>query len=425
MTLALVQKSDHEATYVASIMSRPVLYESHRIDPADLSPAARALLLATLTVRDRGDRTSPLNVRLELERQGVEGSDAMIARYRGVGVEMELGPIASRIRDLAEMRRMGDVALALGKACDMGDLNAAREIGARLAATHDPAAVDSPVRTFRELLMMTVEALTSEESAKAKMISLGMAALDATYRLSPGSMMVVGAQTNVGKTSVLMTWLLSIAGRGIPAGVISVEDPDEDFGAKALGSLTGINPKHMWSGNLDAAQWSRLMDAGSKHMAVPLAFAYVGSRRLDDVLARIEFMARVRGVRVVAVDYLQSIVPRGHYNSRREAIDSILAELISLCGRLGVALILASQLARPDKGSPFKEPNLIDLKESGEIENRAQCVVLLWRDSDAPGEDTHAKIAKAKRQPAGARFDLIRDPDSGMLIEKPYYGSGY
>jgi replicative DNA helicase len=164
-----------------------------------------------------------------------------------------------------------------------------------------------------------------------------------------------------------------------------------------------------------------LMQAGTSNASHPLSFAYVGSRRLEDVLARIEFMVRVRGARVVAVDYLQSIVPRGSFHSRREAIDSVLAELISLCGRLGVALILASQLARPDKGSPYREPNLIDLKESGEIENRAQCVVMLWRDSDEPGAVVHGKIAKAKRQPAGARFDLVRDPDTGMLIEKPEY----
>ena len=224
---------------------------------------------------------------------------------------------------------------------------------------------------------------------------------------------------------MLMTWLMSIASRSIPCGIVSVEDPDEDFGAKALGQMTGINPKRMWSGDLSQAEWAKIMAVRGYDMPHPFSFGYVGSRRIDDVLAKIEFMARVRGARVVAVDYLQSIMPRGSFSSRREAIDSILAELISLCGRLGVALILASQLARPDKGNPYREPNLIDLKESGEIENRAQCVVMLWRDSDEPGVDIHAKIAKAKRQPAGARFDLIRDPDSGMLIEKPYYGSGY
>jgi replicative DNA helicase len=423
VTLHIVKAPDLEWTYVASIIARPASYEAAKVDPYDLPIGPRDVLLAALAVRDRGERVNPMNLRLQLERDGYEGVEAMLGKTK-VLIETELTPIAKRLRDLAEIARTGEIVQRLNKALSMRDIDAVRDLSMRLAATHDPAAVDSPVMTFNELIAATVDAISAEESSKAKMISLGMAALDTTYRLSPGSMMVVGAQTNVGKTSVLMTWLLSIAKRGIPVGAISVEDPEEDFGAKALGEMTGINPKRMWSGDLSSDDWKKIMAVRGYEMPHPFSFAYVGSRRLEDVLARIEFMHRVRGVRVVAVDYLQSILPLGHFNSRREAIDSVLAELISLCGRLGVALILASQLARPDKGSAFREPNLIDLKESGEIENRAQCVVLLWRDSDAPGADVHGKIAKAKRQPAGARFDLVRDPDTGMLIEKPEYWGG-
>lgn len=422
MTLSLVKPVELEWTYVASVIHRPALYDLARVDPYDLPVGPRDVLIAALAVRARGERTNPMNLRLQLERDGYEGVEALLAKA-SVPAEMELVPVAKRLRDLAEIARIGDVNRKLSKAIDARDVDAVRDLVARMGTTHDPAAVDSPVMTFNELIAATVEALSAEESSKAKMIPLGMVAMDGTYRLSPGSMMVVGAQTNVGKTSVLMTWLLSISKRGVPVGCVSVEDPEEDFGAKALGEMTGINPKLMWSGNLGDADWAKIMTVRGYNMPHPFSFAYVGSRRLEDVLARIEFMARVRGVRVVAVDYLQSIVPRGHFNSRREAIDAILSELISLCGRLGVALILASQLARPDKGSPYREPNLIDLKESGEIENRAQCVVMLWRDSDEPGATVHAKIAKAKRQPAGARFDLVRDPESGMLIEKPEYWS--
>jgi replicative DNA helicase len=143
--------------------------------------------------------------------------------------------------------------------------------------------------------------------------------------------------------------------------------------------------------------------------------SFVSDRSIDGVLSRMEFMVRVRGARLIAVDYLQAIAHRDA-PSTRERIDRSLEELIAHAGRLGVPLVLASQLARPDKGNPFREPQLIDLKESGSIENRSAAVVLLWRESDRPGEPTRAKVAKVKRRPAGSRFSLVRGSD-GQLAE--------
>ena len=405
--------ADLERTYVATILAQPSLVDAHRVAPEALSHEPYALALATiLKLRTEGQRVTPLALAMALPH-----AKDVVQHLRETPVELDLAPVAEAIRTASRARTMAAGAASLARAAERKDLDACRDIISRLVLAHDAGDVEQPVMSMRELLAHTVEAIASEASETRQQIPLGMPQIDASYRLSPGQMLVVGAQTNVGKSSLITTWLFSIAKRGVPVGLVSVEDPVEDFGAKILADIVGINSARLWSGKLSAQEWRVLTERGLARADAPFSFAGVASRKIDDVLARVEFMVRVRGVRVVAVDYLQAISHRpGH--DIRQRIDATLEELLSLCGRLGVALILASQLARPDKGSPFREPQLIDLKESGSIENRAQCVVMLWRDDDQPGTPIKAKIAKAKRQPAGVRCVLARDPDTGMLVDE-------
>jgi len=69
---------------------------------------------------------------------------------------------------------------------------------------------------------------------------------------------------------------------------------------------------------------------------------------------------------------------------------------------------------RPSERKTGQEPTLYWLKESGSIENRAQCVVMLWRDDQG---QMHGRIAKAKRSRSGARFRLMRHERTGLLVQ--------
>lgn len=404
-----------ELTLVASLLAQPSLIAQHRLAPTALTNPFAARVLATMQKLDfSGQRVFEGSLLLASAANDRED----IKKLRAVDIETDPGPLVAHLRRHAQARELGSVARTIGKLAATGEVEAAKEVLGRALLAQETGDVAMPVLTFRELILKTVETIKTQGVDAKAQIRLGMDVLDGSYRLSPGSMLVIGAQTNVGKTSVVMTWLMSIARRATPVGIVSVEDADEDYGAKAIGDLAAINPSRMWAGKLTEEEWRVCIERSMRHADLPIHYTHVSSRRLDEVLARIEYMARVRGVRVVAVDYLQAIAHRHGGKDIRERIDNTLEELISICGRLGVALILASQLARPDKGSPFREPQLIDLKESGSIENRAQCVVMLWREDDKPNSPVKAKIAKAKRQPAGVRFALRRDPDTGMLVDE-------
>lgn len=86
-----------------------------------------------------------------------------------------------------------------------------------------------------------------------------------------------------------------------------------------------------------------------------------------------------------------------------------MTRLKAHAARLGVALVIVSQLSRPkDKGEGY-EPNKHDLKESGDLENGAEYVVLLWRSKDHDFAPVHLKLAKSKNGGIGNVWFMQRE----------------
>lgn len=413
----------HERAYVATILALPQLIDGHRIDPADFGERSYATTLeAILALHLRGTRVTPMAVRAELERggHGRIATAEYLAQFDGC-IETDLEPVCLRIRELAHIRHLRLRAADLERALAKHDLSTARGLIATMSAPDLTLDRGSPVYSLGELMDLTHRAISVDRTQQQRDARMGLPVLSRNCRLAPGMLTVIGAQTSVGKSTLMLNELLDMATRTtdrVECGLISVEDPEEDFGAKIVGQFARVNPARMWNERLTPDDVQAIAEARMRqeNRDAPFFLCHVADRALDTVLARMEFMARARRCRVIGVDYIQAIA---HRNGKdiRERIDRTLEELISLAGRLGVSLVLASQLSRPEKGNPFKEPNLIDLKESGSIENRAQNVILLWRKNDQPGQPIHGKVAKVKRLPIGVRFKLGRHHETSKLVE--------
>lgn len=410
--MTALQNVAFERTYVATILAMPQLLAAHRIDADALTDAeARNALRAATSLANAGKRVTVAAVRAWLATHaGIESAPLQFG-----AIEPDLGPVAEALSTMSKRRRLVELTEQATAALRVGQMEAAQAAIAQIGLEWAESG-GAQVFRFRELIEHSLAIVKAEAGQKGAMISAGQPSLDESYRMSAGSLLTIGAQTNVGKSTLIMTWLFDMAARGIPVGLVSVEDPAEDWGVKAIGAISGVNPSAIWKNRPDRETVQRIGNAMASAADYPLSFSFVADRSLDGVLGRMEHLARHHNAQVIAVDYLQAIAHRPGKDIRQR-IDASLEELIAQAGRLGVSLILASQLARPDKGNPFREPQMIDLKESGSIENRSQCVVLLWRETDAIGAPIKGKIAKAKRQPAGKHFTLVRQQGTGLLRE--------
>ena len=108
------------------------------------------------------------------------------------------------------------------------------------------------------------------------------------------------------------------------------------------------------------------------------------------------------GLSLVIIDYLQLMSPDGRHDSRHQEISEISRNLKLLAKELEVPVLALSQLSRAVEMRQNKRPLLSDLRESGSIEQDADTVMFIYRESyyqDEPeGDNETAEIIVAKNR---------------------------
>lgn len=93
-------------------------------------------------------------------------------------------------------------------------------------------------------------------------------------------------------------------------------------------------------------------------------------------------LRRMKNLGLVVIDYLQLMSSTKNYNGNRVVeISDITRNLKIMAKELNVPVITLSQLARGPEQRPDKRPMLSDLRESGSIEQDADIVMFLYRNS--------------------------------------------
>lgn len=138
-------------------------------------------------------------------------------------------------------------------------------------------------------------------------------------------------------------------------------------------------------------------------------------------VADVRSVTVARGYQVVYVDYLQIINPehRTRQGDRFRDVTQISMDLHRMAVSLGVLVVALSQLSRPDRSARGKVPDLYSLRESGQIEQDADAVFLLYlneeaiedapRGSPPPTPPRTLRVAKNKKGFSGGYIELDFD----------------
>jgi replicative DNA helicase len=236
--------------------------------------------------------------------------------------------------------------------------------------------------------------------------------------LRPGQLMVIGARPGVGKSAMMrdIARAMSFQGRVLYAsnemGALDLTDRDVAVLAEvALSTIVGGR----WGSYLD----ERINQAKSTLEFMPLTTLADGSMTSESLRARTIQLHAQEPFACVVVDYLQRMADGGH--SDLERVGRTARALKSLALELGVPVIAGSQLSRTtERDNPDTRPGLIDLRNSGEIEQEADIVGLLYRSGyHYPTEDHWRKAGKSGRYPGNEAELTIakqRQGPSGLTI---------
>lgn len=263
-------------------------------------------------------------------------------------------------------------------------------------------------------------------------LSTGLKDLDELVRgLRPGNMIVVGGLTGSGKTilglQIAQHVTCKLGGVGL---AFSMEMTKEELVTRGLASIGGINLGALDSGELKDDDWPRLTGAVS---VLNEAELYVNDQA-GMTVARIRSIARQcqrrEGLSVLLIDYIQLISAESNSNRSLE-VGKISTALKNLAKELKIPVIVLAQLNRGSTNRPDKRPRPSDIRDSGQIEQDADVVILVHRDMDSEegqngvtelivGKVRHARVGSCLVQQQGkyVRFvDFEGKPPSNEDVE--------
>lgn len=208
-----------------------------------------------------------------------------------------------------------------------------------------------------------------------------------------GDLVVLAGRPGMGKSSVAATCARNAARAGYGVGLFSHEMSQEQLMARMLcdeaydepgGPIeynNAINPKRL---SMEHAE--RLHDAQRRLLELPMMIDYSSHLTVGEIAARARSMAltlkRKYGapLKLLVLDYLKFIKASERYRGQRVyEIGEICGALKQIAKDMDLVVLLLAQLSRKVEEREEKIPELSDLRDSGEIEQDADVVILLYR----------------------------------------------
>jgi replicative DNA helicase len=264
-------------------------------------------------------------------------------------------------------------------------------------------------------------------------IRFGIPKLDRALNAGPGTLGVVAAKTSAGKTSLAIQALLATAKAGKKALLISLEMEREEVGAKVAAHLSGMDSSEILRGVWGA---HGLEPHGGFQVDYPTK-SWLGNARglhvpSGEPWAAIEAAIRRearKGLDCVILDYFTLIEApdvKGQVSTAYR-LGELSKAMRRLAAQLGLTICVLSQFNRGVEDG--KEPSLENLRETGQLEQDAAYVVLLWteRAKYEPHENriVNGRLAKNRN---GARWVLARtefNPKANRFTEQERETSSY
>lgn len=278
--------------------------------------------------------------------------------------------------------------------------------------------VEASTNTMKDLVRKAITQVEDFHQRQGMLTGVGTGFADfdkMTTGLHGGEMIVIAARPSMGKTSLAMNIAEhAVLEQKLPVGVFSLEMTADSLVLRMLCSRARVNLRNVREGFLAERDFPKLTGAAGKLASAPLYIDDTAGLSILQLRAKARRMVQQHGVKLFVVDYLQLL----HSTSRRaenrqQEIADISNGIKALAKELNVPVIVLAQLNRElEKRGPGTRPQLSDLRESGSIEQDADLVGLLYKDTKENADDAEPDfeseslpvklfIAKQRNGPTG------------------------
>lgn len=229
---------------------------------------------------------------------------------------------------------------------------------------------------------------------KPEYISTGLKALDNNLHLVPGNFVVIGGRPSAGKTALSLQLACEIAKNGRKVAYFSLETDPDTLYARIIANQLGVPLQTVKNKTVSINELDRLAAIKKYPLYVRSAAGKgVGWIRTQSIRMQ---------AKVVFIDYLQLIHQAGA-KDRYSAVTEISIALHEFAQSTGTLVVALAQLNRETARAGIP-PTAADLRESGQIEQDADAIILLAqkvKTQKRPEEHYHFALEKNKEGNVG------------------------
>ena len=209
-----------------------------------------------------------------------------------------------------------------------------------------------------------------------------------TNGLQKSDLIIIAARPGIGKTSFSMNIVSNAAlNEGAKCAVFSLEMSKEQLAQRMICSVSGVSMAKALKGDLSESDWSKLWKAQKKLAECDIYVDDSSLNKPSQIISKCRKLKREKGLDLIMIDYLQLMTSDAKADNRQNEVADISRQMKILAKEINVPVLLLSQLSRAVEQRQGKRPMLSDLRESGSIEQDADMVIFIHRDTEPNPND--------------------------------------
>lgn len=381
----LVNDPKAEQYVIGSLLVDPTAYtlvSQYLDEDCFYDPMCRDIWKAVDNMGKQGMPIDVISVSAELSKQksNVTALDLMnISAQIASSAHVEYHAI--RLQDLGRRRKLWVVGQQLSKVGLSEEIltadahqEAIESIGGVFEKADGVFTLNDAMNSLNEIMVKnaTVGGVTTGTKT-------GMERFDEKGGLQKSDLIIIAGETSQGKTSLALCMTRHAIENGAKVAFYSMEMTKEQLTARLLSAKTNIPANNiLYSGSLAPSEIRMIDDARGKLPGENLFFDDKSTSNIDSILLSIRMLKMQKDIDGAVVDYLQilNVNSRSTSFSREQAMGDAARRFKNLAKELNIWIIALSQLSR-DSNCP--EPNLNRLRDSGQIGEAADVVILVYR----------------------------------------------
>ncbi|MEM9704842.1 MAG: replicative DNA helicase [Pseudomonadota bacterium] len=206
--------------------------------------------------------------------------------------------------------------------------------------------------------------------------------------LHSSDLIILAGRPSMGKTALATNVAVNVARElhktnedGV-VGFFSLEMSAGQIAMRVIAETSRVKSNEIQRGTIDQQQFDAIYAASRDLERLPLHIDDTGGLAISQLVARARRLKRQHGLKLLVIDYLQLLSGSGKRSDNRvQEITEISVGLKALAKELNIPVIALSQLSRQVEARDDKRPQLADLRESGSIEQDADVVMFVYRES--------------------------------------------